>query len=72
VVQHFTDMGGPLAGFTAAWSGLLVSDIILFAMTLAKAIKVGRTRPQGLTKILLRDGMPIFFTPRTELPADVL
>jgi len=46
--------------FTAAWGALLLSDFILFCMTLAKALKVRRTRDRGLTNVLLRDGAVYF------------
>lgn len=46
--------------FTAAWSGLLVSDIILFGITVAKAITVGRMGDRALINVLLRDGAMYF------------
>jgi hypothetical protein len=45
------------AGFTAAWGALLISDVILFVMTIVKAILVGRSGDCALVNVLLRDGM---------------
>jgi hypothetical protein len=49
-----------LLGAAAAWDGLLVFDILVFVMTVAKAIQVGRSGDRELIKILLRDGKCIF------------
>jgi hypothetical protein len=43
-----------------AWAGLLVFDTLVFVMTVAKAILVGRSGDQTLIKILLRDGKCTF------------
>jgi len=56
-----------LAGFAAAWAGLLVFDIIVFGMTVAKAIRVGRMGDRTLIIVLLQDGQSIFITPRLKI-----
>jgi hypothetical protein len=49
-----------LLGPAAAWDGLLVFDTLVFVMTVAKAIQVGRSGDQALIKVLLRDGKCTF------------
>jgi len=44
----------------AAWCGLLVFDIMVFALTAAKAIMIGRTGKQTLLSVLIRDGAVYF------------
>jgi hypothetical protein len=51
-----------LLGLAAAWGGLLAFDTLVFVMTVAKAILVGRSGDQTLIKILLRDGKCTFVT----------
>jgi hypothetical protein len=51
-----------LPGIAIAWGGLLAFDTVVFAMTVAKAILVGRSGDRTLIKILLRDGKCTFAT----------
>jgi hypothetical protein len=44
----------------AAWGGLLVFDTLVFVMTVAKAIHIGRSGDRALIKVLLRDGKCTF------------
>jgi hypothetical protein len=55
------------AGFAAAWAGLLAFDIIIFAMTVAKAIKVGRLGSRPLIDVVLRDGKSCFVTSKASV-----
>jgi hypothetical protein len=45
-----------LLGVAVAWGGSLVLDTLVFVMTVAKAIQVGRSGDRALINILLRDG----------------
>ncbi|KAJ7675558.1 hypothetical protein B0H17DRAFT_1080680 [Mycena rosella] len=57
-------MGTPHAKslrLAAAWSGMLVFDIMIFGLTLFKALRHGRSRARGgLLAVLLRDGSVYF------------
>ncbi|EMD34836.1 hypothetical protein CERSUDRAFT_86285 [Gelatoporia subvermispora B] len=44
------------ADFTAAWSGMLVFDLVVFLLTLVKCIKLGRGNARTLLDIFVRDG----------------
>lgn len=45
-------------GLAVAWSGIVVFDLVVISMTLARTIQINRRsgRDRTLTRILIRDG----------------
>lgn len=54
VIEGLIMLRFPLSVLSIAWSGVLAFDVIVFVLTLYKAIKVGYNVP--LIQVLVRDG----------------
>jgi len=44
----------------AAWGGLLLFDLVIFVMTIVKAVMIGKSGSRSLLTVLLRDGSVYF------------
>jgi hypothetical protein len=56
-----------IADFAAGWGAVLVLDFMVFGMTVAKSIKIGKSGNRTLINVLVRDGR--FVTLHVNVPA---